>query len=154
MDFSKSNLSGATLGSAKLAGTKLKHEFEGFGVDPAAKRELFDRHLAELEAALRGRQLNVPGAAIPIQVAVLRKEAAYHVGRAGRNILCVPYASVDRFEEVGAMAAEFARGRAEAGKPADADAAVWAFHTYVAETDEEARAHAAEAFDLYVATRL
>jgi alkanesulfonate monooxygenase SsuD/methylene tetrahydromethanopterin reductase-like flavin-dependent oxidoreductase (luciferase family) len=31
---------------------------------------------------------------------------------------------------------------------------VWAFHTYVAETDEEARAHAAEAFDLYVATRL
>ncbi len=132
----------------------LKHEFEGFGVDPAAKRELFDRHLAELEAALRGPRINVPGAAIPIQVAVLRKEAAYHVGRAGRNILCVPYASVDRFEEVGAMATEFARGRAEAGKPADADAAVWAFHTYVAETDEEARAHAADAFDLYVATRL
>jgi alkanesulfonate monooxygenase SsuD/methylene tetrahydromethanopterin reductase-like flavin-dependent oxidoreductase (luciferase family) len=132
----------------------LKHEFDGFGVDPAAKRELFDRHLAELEAALAGGKLNVPGAAIPIQVAVLRKEAAYHVGRAGRNILCVPYASVDRFEEVGALAAEFARGRAEAGRPADAGASVWAFHTYVAETDDEARAHAAEAFDLYVATRL
>lgn len=149
----------------------LKHEFEGYTVDPAEKRERFDEALAIVRQALTGErfthrgkyttvdnvQLNVRPVqlpSIPIYVAILKKEAAYHVGRQGRNIMCVPYASVDRFAEVGAMAADFRRGRAEAGLPPGADDGTWAFHTHVAESDEACRREAAEAFDLYVATRL
>jgi alkanesulfonate monooxygenase SsuD/methylene tetrahydromethanopterin reductase-like flavin-dependent oxidoreductase (luciferase family) len=135
----------------------LKHEFDGFGIDPATKRERFDAGLAALKRALAGGTINVPsagGRGIPLQVAVLRKEAAYHVGARGDDLMCVPYASVDRFEEVGEMVAAFARGRGEAGFPAGPDSSVWAFHCYVAESDEAARADAAEAFDRYVASRL
>ncbi|MBI3507315.1 MAG: LLM class flavin-dependent oxidoreductase [Proteobacteria bacterium] len=135
----------------------LKHEFEGFGIDPATKRDRFDNGLAELKAALAGKAINVPTVGkrqIPIQVAVLRKEAAFHVGARGDDLMCVPYASVDRFEEVGEMVAAFRQGRAQAGKPAGPDSSVWAFHTYVAATDADARADAAAYFDLYVASRL
>ncbi len=135
----------------------LKHEFEGFGIDPTTKRERFDKGLAELKAALAGRTINVPAVAgrrIPIQVAVLRKEAAYHVGLRGDDLMCVPYASVDRFDEVGEMVAAFRRGRQEAGSPANPGSSVWAFHTYVAETDAQARADVAAYFDRYVASRL
>lgn len=135
----------------------LKHEFEGFGVDPATKRERFDTGLAVLKSALAGQTINVPprdGRRIPLQVAVLRKEAAFHVGARGDDLMCVPYASVDRFSEVAEMADAFRRGRAEAGMPATAESSVWAFHTYVAETDSEAREDAAAAFDRYVASRL
>ncbi len=135
----------------------LKHEFEGFGIDPATKRDRFDSALPTLKAALAGRNINVPthsGRGIPVQVAVLRKEAAYHVGARGDDLMCVPYASVDRFAEVEEMLESFRRGRMESGRPADPSSSVWAFHTYVAQTDQEARADAAEAFDRYVASRL
>lgn len=146
----------------------LAHEFAGFGVDPAEKRARFDEALAILEQALTGKPVICRGKfrtldniainvaplqpRVPLYVAVLRAEAAYHVGRAGHDIMCVPYASVDRFADVGPMAASFRRGASEAGR-ADADG-VWAFHTHVADSDQAARTEAAAAFDLYVATRL
>jgi alkanesulfonate monooxygenase SsuD/methylene tetrahydromethanopterin reductase-like flavin-dependent oxidoreductase (luciferase family) len=148
----------------------LKHEFEGYCIDPAEKRDRFDENLLVLKRALAGERITFKGKystldgvqtnvlpaqpAVPIYVAILNRLGAYHVGRQGNAIMCVPYASVDRFEEIGPMVAEFRKGRTEAGlAPADDDG-LYCFHTHVAETDEACRREAADAFDLYVATRL
>jgi alkanesulfonate monooxygenase SsuD/methylene tetrahydromethanopterin reductase-like flavin-dependent oxidoreductase (luciferase family) len=104
---------------------------------------------------VNGVALNVrPRQPPPIHVAILRREAAYHVGRKGQRIMSIPYATLDRLDEVEGIVQEFRRGRAEAGLEPDEDHAIFAFHAHVARTDAEARAEAAEAFDLYVATRL
>jgi alkanesulfonate monooxygenase SsuD/methylene tetrahydromethanopterin reductase-like flavin-dependent oxidoreductase (luciferase family) len=149
----------------------LKHEFEGFGIDPADKRARFDEALEIITRLLSGERLSYGGSfhtfrdvALnvapaqrphpPIYVAILRKEAAYHVGRNGHRIMSIPYASADRFEDVRWMVEEFRRGRADAGLATAPDDAIFAFHCHVAESDPAARADAADAFDLYVATRL
>ena len=149
----------------------LKHEFEGYAVDPAEKRDRFDEGLAVLGAALgggpvtfRGRYWQVEDVrlnVVPVQrpaptvyVAVLRREAAYHVGRKGQKIIFVPYASVDRFEEIGMLIADYRRGQTDGGIAADDEDVLVALHTHVAEDDDAARAAAAGAFDLYVDTRL
>jgi alkanesulfonate monooxygenase SsuD/methylene tetrahydromethanopterin reductase-like flavin-dependent oxidoreductase (luciferase family) len=145
----------------------LKHEFEGYGIDPAEKRERFDEALAVLKRALAGEEISHQGrfhalshvklnvrplqAQVPIYVAVLNRLAAFHVGKQGNRMMSVPYASVDRFDEVGVLAAEFGRGAAEAGAAPDT---LFTFHTHVAESDAACRREAAAAFDLYVATRL
>lgn len=146
----------------------LKHEFAGYAVDPAEKRERFDEALAVVRAALAGEtvtaqgrfsavdgvRINVPPVQkrVPIYVAILRREAALHVGRQGHDIMCVPYASVEGLEDVGAMIGEYARGR-EAGGHGPGDS-TFALHTHVADSDADCRHEAADAFDLYVATRL
>jgi len=146
----------------------LKHEFEGYAIDGAEKRDRFDENLSIVKRALAGERLSLDGQfstlrdvainvrpvqrpAPPIYVAILRQEAAYHVGRQGNNILSVPYASVDNFEEVAGIVQGFRQGRQEAGFAGDM---IFAFHTHVAESDAEARQFAADPFDLYVATRL
>ncbi len=147
----------------------LAHEFAGLGIDAAEKRERFDESLAVLKQALGGERvtfhgkfIRLEGVAInvrpvqrptpPIYVAVLRKDGAFHVGRQGNNLMSVPYVSVERFAEVGEIAAEYARGRAESGQPGGD--ALYAFHTHVADSRDACRREAAAAFDLYVATRL
>ena len=148
----------------------LAHEFEGFGVPAQEKRGRFDEALAVLRLALAGGpvafdghyhkvegvRLNVAPVQrpVPIHVAVLRPEAAWHVGKAGNAVFCVPYASVAGMEDVAALFRSFAGGRAAAGLDGAGDAAAFAFHTFVAETDREARETAAAAFERYVATRL
>jgi alkanesulfonate monooxygenase SsuD/methylene tetrahydromethanopterin reductase-like flavin-dependent oxidoreductase (luciferase family) len=148
----------------------LKHEFEGYAIAPAEKRARFDENLAILKLALSGKRFSYDGIyhsvkdvllnvvpvqpEIPIYVAILAREAAYHVGKQGNNIVCVPYASLDRFSEMPAFVSEFKRGRAESGTPAQPYDNIFAFHTHVAESDEACRRNAADAFDLYVATRL
>lgn len=148
----------------------LAHEFAGYGIEPAEKRERFDENLLLVERLLAGERVTHAGRftsldsvainvrpvqpEVPVYVAVLRREAAYHVGRQGRRMLFVPYASVDRFEEIGGLLADFRRGREEAGLGGDADAAAITLHTHVARTNAEAREQAEAAFDLYVATRL
>lgn len=146
----------------------LKHEFEGYRIDPQEKRERFDEHLAILRKAWSGQRFSHEGrftscenvqlnviplqADLPVYVAILRSEAVYHIGRKGENMITVPYASVDNFEEVAALAAGYARGLREGGhKGGDA---LYAFHCHVAATDEEARRNAEAPFDLYVRTRL
>jgi alkanesulfonate monooxygenase SsuD/methylene tetrahydromethanopterin reductase-like flavin-dependent oxidoreductase (luciferase family) len=149
----------------------LKHEFEGFRVDPAEKRERFDEALQVLTKALsgerftfHGKYLTVNDVAInvmplqmptpPIYVATLRREGAYHLGSKGQKMMCVPYASVDSFDEIGAIVAEFRKGQRDAGvKPDDNDVLV-ALHAHVAIDDGEAKVQAAAPFDLYVETRL
>jgi alkanesulfonate monooxygenase SsuD/methylene tetrahydromethanopterin reductase-like flavin-dependent oxidoreductase (luciferase family) len=148
----------------------LKHEFEGYAIAPAEKRTRFDENLAILKLALSGKRFSYDGTytsvkdvqlnvvpvqpEIPIYVAILAREAAYHVGKQGNNIVCVPYASLDHFNEMPAFVAEFKRGRAESGTAPQTYDNIFAFHTHVAENDEACRRNAAEAFDLYVTTRL
>ena len=149
----------------------LQHEFEGFRIDPAEKRDRFDEALFVLTKALSGERFSFHGkyhtvdnVAInvtplqaptpPIYVATLRREGAYHIGTKGQKMVCVPYASVDGFEEIGAIVNEFRKGQREARiEPNDEDVLV-ALHAHVALDDSEARVHAAAPFDLYVASRL
>lgn len=136
----------------------LAHEFAGFEVEPKDKRERFNRNLEIVRRLLAGERhgsavLNVlphEGRVPPIYVAVLAREAAYHVGAQGNRIFTVPYASCKDFEDIGAMFAEYRRGRAAA----DDDDHIFTFHTHVAASDAEARAQCKAAYDLYVDTRL
>ncbi len=148
----------------------LAHEFAGFGADPAEKRERFDENLHVLTRLLAGERVTFHGRwnrlddvainvapvqrPVPVAVATLRPEGAYHIGAKGQDMLCVPYASVARFEEIEGLVAEHHRGLRDARRPSPAGATGVTLHTHVAATDAEARALAAEAFDLYVATRL
>ena len=149
----------------------LKHEFEGYRIDPAEKRDRFDENLEIFRRALAGETVvfegkyrKLDGVAInvptvqrprpPLYIGILRMEAAFHVGLRGDNIMTVPYGSLERFEEIAGLVTEYRRGRAEAGLDADSGDALFALHTSVAESDEEARRQAAASFDLYVKTRL
>jgi alkanesulfonate monooxygenase SsuD/methylene tetrahydromethanopterin reductase-like flavin-dependent oxidoreductase (luciferase family) len=153
----------------------LKHEFDGYGIAPQEKRGRFDECLYAVELLLSGERVSFHGKyhrlddvqinvramqdPLPLYVAILRREAAYHVGRRGKGLLTVPYAAIDRFDEIGALIGEFRRGRAEAAEgavalPPSLGDNIVCLHTHVAETDAEARRVAAEAFDLYVETRL
>ena len=149
----------------------LKHEFEGYRIDPAEKRERFDESLEVLKQILsgkrvtyKGRHIQVDDVAInvlpiqkplpPIYVAILRREAAYHIGRKGQRIVCVPYASVDRFEEVGEIVAEYRKGQRDGGIVESEEDVLIALHTHVAESHTEASKRAAAPFELYVESRL
>ena len=149
----------------------LKHEFEGYRVDPAEKRERFDESLEVLQRAWTGQRFSFQGKYIqvdevqlnvtplqqpspPIYVAILRREGAYHVGRKGQRLVCVPYASVDKFDEIGELVAEYRKGQKDGGVTPGEDDIHVALHTHVAVDDDQARTHAGDPFDLYVATRL
>jgi alkanesulfonate monooxygenase SsuD/methylene tetrahydromethanopterin reductase-like flavin-dependent oxidoreductase (luciferase family) len=148
----------------------LAHEFAGYGIDPAEKRDRFDEALAVVRRLLSGERVTSRGRfhsidaiqlnvlplqhAVPIYVAILRKEAAYFVGRGDHNLMCVPYASLESFDEIAELVFEFKRGRAESGSPAGANSGAVTLHTHVAETDAQARRDAEKPFNLYVDTRL
>ena len=149
----------------------LAHEFVGYDRDPTEKRDRFNENLDIVKRLMAGETLSYEGKfsksqkvvlnvwphegrVPPIYVAVLAREAAYHVGKQKNRIFTVPYASCKDFADIGRMLAEYRKGLAEAGVPADDDDHVFTLHTYVANTDEEARAQAKAAYDLYVDTRL
>lgn len=148
----------------------LPHEFSGYAIDPAEKRDRFDENLAIVRRLLsgervtaKGKHSNVDAVAlnvlpvqreVPIYVAVLRREAAFHIGKQGNNLMCVPYASLDNFDQIEDLVAEYRRGKAEAGVAASDDDTVVTLHTHVAESDAAARRDAEKAFNLYVDTRL
>ena len=151
----------------------LKHEFAGFGRDPAEKRDRFDENMAIVKQLLSGArvthagkfsaldavQLNVAPQQknVPIYVAALNKEAVYHIGRQGNGLLTIPYGTLENFEQIGALQEAFARGRKEAGTapmPGGLAPHITTFHTYVGRTDKEAEALVRDAFELYCRTRL
>jgi alkanesulfonate monooxygenase SsuD/methylene tetrahydromethanopterin reductase-like flavin-dependent oxidoreductase (luciferase family) len=149
----------------------LAHEFIGFGKEGKEKRDRFNENLDIVKRLMAGETLSYKGQfsasekvvlnvlphegrVPPIYVAVLAREAAYHVGKQENRIFTVPYASCKDFRDIGAMLAEYRKGRAEAGMPNDDDDHVFTLHTYVAKSDEEAKAQAKDAYDLYVDTRL
>ena len=113
-------------------------EFEGFGVDPASKRERFDRNLETLLAAFDGREVRAdePGAVpvrinvLPVQrphpplwIAVQRREAIPFVARRGVSLALVPYATVANLAELGNQIREF-RAQVPAGSAAEVAVAV------------------------------
>ncbi len=150
----------------------LKHEFEGFQIGPWEKRARFDDALEILLRAWQGEPFSFHGlyhhientriAVTPLQkphppywIAILRPEAAYFVGKQGRNIMLIPYATCETRDELKEVIDSFQRGRAEApaGESQPADVAV-ALHTYVSADPQRTRAESEEALDNYVGTRL
>ena len=149
----------------------LAHEFVGYGKEPKEKRDRFNENLDIVRRLMAGETLSYKGQfsasekvvlnvlphqgrVPPIYVAVLAREAAFHVGKQKNRIFTVPYASCKDFDDIGTMLAEYRKGLAEADVPRDDDDHVFTLHTYVAKSDEEAREQAKAAYDLYVDTRL
>lgn len=149
----------------------LKHEFAGFGIAAQEKRQRYDETLMLVRRLLAGERVTHRGAfhqledvAInirpvqqptpPIFVAALAREAAYHIGRQGHRLMAIPYASLASFAEIGPLAQDYQRGRAEAGASDGDDDAIFTFHAHVAEDAAAVRRAAAAPFELYVATRL
>jgi alkanesulfonate monooxygenase SsuD/methylene tetrahydromethanopterin reductase-like flavin-dependent oxidoreductase (luciferase family) len=136
-------------------------EFEGFGVDPAQKRERFDRTLDWLLDAFAGREvrtsepsahpvrLNVRPVQTPhppIWVAVQRREAIPFVARRNRSIALIPYATVSGLPE---LAEELREYRAALPDGSRAEVAV-GLHLYAGDHPDRARA----ALDRFLTSRL
>jgi alkanesulfonate monooxygenase SsuD/methylene tetrahydromethanopterin reductase-like flavin-dependent oxidoreductase (luciferase family) len=149
----------------------LAHEFIGYGKEGKEKRNRFNENLDIVKRLMGGETLSYKGQfsasekvvlnvlphegrVPPMYVAVLAREAAYHVGKQKNRIFTVPYASCKDFADIGTMLAEYRKGRAEADMPNDDDDHVFTLHTYVAKSDAEAKELAKDAYDLYVDTRL
>jgi alkanesulfonate monooxygenase SsuD/methylene tetrahydromethanopterin reductase-like flavin-dependent oxidoreductase (luciferase family) len=149
----------------------LAHEFTGYDRSMAEKRDRFNENLDLVKRLMAGETLSYQGRfsksdkavlnvlphegrVPPVYVAVLAREAAFHVGRQANRIFTVPYASCKDFDDIGTMLAEYRKGLAEAGLPPDDDDHVFTLHTHVARSDEEAKAQCKEAYDRYVDTRL
>ncbi len=147
----------------------LPHEYGGFGLGPWEKRARFDEAIEVIETAWRGERFTHHGLYYhfadvklnvtptqrrpPTWVAILRTEAAYYVGRQGRNALLLPYASVEEMEQLREVAAEFRRGRLEGGhNPSQGDFTL-TLHTYITD-DGQGLAEARQAMDNYLSTRL
>ncbi len=139
----------------------LPTEFEGYGVDPAGKREAFETSLATILAAFAGEPIRVDGErSVPVRinvrpvqqphpplwVAVQRREAVGHVARRGLSIALVPYATV---ADVAELAAEIREYREQLPAGARGEVAV-ALHLYAGPSPARAR----EALQRYLDSRL
>ncbi len=139
-------------------------EFEGFGLDPAAKREQFDRNLETLLAALGGAEVRSDGPlakpvrlnVLPVQrphpplwIAVQRREAIPFVARRGASLALVPYATVANPEELAAEVREF---RSHLAPGVSAEVAV-AVHVYAGDHVERARMALQEYLEARLATQ-
>jgi alkanesulfonate monooxygenase SsuD/methylene tetrahydromethanopterin reductase-like flavin-dependent oxidoreductase (luciferase family) len=129
----------------------LAQEFEGFGVAPETKRELFDRNLTTLRSALRGEEVRVAGpGGVPVRinvrpiqqpepplcVAVQRREAIQHLAAQGLSIALIPYATVARPEELADQIREY-RSRLPPGRTGRVAVAL---HLYAGPEEDSARA--------------
>jgi len=160
-------LSGGRLVMAAGSGY-LKHEFDGFSARPESKRFRFDEALDILRRFWNGETVTFKSEhhdlnkvkinvlplqdEVPVYVAGLRADVVFHIGKAGHNLMTVPYASVDHFDQIADMMADFQRGARE-NKDMRGGKSVTALHTFVAENDARVRELAADAFNLYVETR-
>jgi alkanesulfonate monooxygenase SsuD/methylene tetrahydromethanopterin reductase-like flavin-dependent oxidoreductase (luciferase family) len=137
-------------------------EFEGFGIDPATKREKFDLALDTLLAGLRGdpvvpsasgpRALNVVSVQRPyppVWIAVQRREALPFVARRGMSVALVPYATVASVEELGGQIAEF---RSHLPQGVNVSVSV-ALHLYAGANPERARSALQRYLDSRLATQ-
>jgi len=148
----------------------LAHEFAGFGVDPADKRERFDEAFDVVLRLWRGervtlhsRFLDLDDVAVnvrplqqptpPTWVAVVRADAAPFVAARGQAVMGIPYA-LERLDAVETMLAAYHRAYREAGHDPAAVDVTLAWHTYVGETTDRAIAEARQAMEQYTATRL
>jgi alkanesulfonate monooxygenase SsuD/methylene tetrahydromethanopterin reductase-like flavin-dependent oxidoreductase (luciferase family) len=149
----------------------LSHEYAGFGVDPADKRARFDEALDILLRAWTGERFSYAGKYYrvddvqlnvaplqqprpPIWIATLRNEGAALVGARGFPAMMIPYAGVERLEDLGAAVTAFRTAFIGAGGRAEDATVPFGLHTYCADDFARARAEAKEAMDRYVRTRL
>jgi alkanesulfonate monooxygenase SsuD/methylene tetrahydromethanopterin reductase-like flavin-dependent oxidoreductase (luciferase family) len=136
-------------------------EFQGFDIDPATKRERFDRALEAIVRLFRGESLPPHGSRPdgvrlnvrprqtphpPIWIAVQRREALPFVARRGVSVALVPYATVGTLDELADEIREF-RSHLPAGTRALVSAAA---HLYAGPRPDRARA----AFGRYLDSRL
>ena len=139
-------------------------EFEGFGIDPATKRERFDAALETLLSAFRGEAvrfgkgcqpkvtLNVrprQQPSPPITVAVQRREALVPLAQRGRSIALIPYATVSGIDELSEEIDEYRRALPPGSK---AQVAV-AVHIWVGAPKETGRAALQRYLDSRLATQ-
>ncbi|MCI4339008.1 MAG: LLM class flavin-dependent oxidoreductase [Thermoplasmata archaeon] len=139
-------------------------EFEGWGVDPATKRDRFDRGLETLLAAFDGQLVRAdePGAVpvrlnvLPLQrphpplwIAVQRREAIPYVARRGASLALVPYATVANLAELGEQVREF-RSHVPPGSSAEVAVAV---HLYAGDRPDRARVALQRYLDARLATQ-
>ncbi len=136
-------------------------ELSGFGIDPATKRDRFDRILANLLEAFAGGAIEAePGAPVrvrpnvrpvqqphpPIWIAVQRREAIPHVARRGVSLALIPYAPVSGVDEL-REEIEVYRRHLPAGARGEV---LVALHLYAGDRPELARA----CLGRYLETRL
>jgi len=139
-------------------------EFEGFGVDPLAKRELFDRALETLLDAFDGKEVRAEGPNAkpvrlnvrpvqrphpPIWVAVQRREAIPYVARRGTSMALVPYATLSSPAELGEEVKEY-RSHLPPGHRGEVAAAL---HLYAGPHPDHARAALQRYLDSRLATQ-
>ena len=149
----------------------LSHEYAGFGVDPATKRERFDEALEILFRAWTGERFSYHGTyhrvddvqlnVVPVQrprppvwVAVLRNEAAPLVGARGLPVMTIPYAATERIDELGDVVRAFRAAFVGAGGRVDDATVPFGLHVHCAPETGQARAEADDAMARYVRTRL
>ncbi len=139
----------------------LPSEFAGFGVEPSAKRELFDRALTTILAAFAGEEfvatpegservrlnvLPVQRPHPPLWIAAQRPEAIPHVGARGVGLALIPYATLSDLRGLREAIASYRRSLPP-GIPGRVAAAV---HLYAGHHLERAR----HAFRSYLESRL
>lgn len=136
-------------------------EFEGFGVDPASKRERFETGLETLLRAFAGEEVRSDGPLAqpvrlnvrpvqtphpPIWIAVQRREAIPFVARRGTSLALVPYATLAGLGELAEEVREFRDHRPESSH-GEVAAAV---HLYAGPNPDRAR----RALQRYLDSRL
>jgi len=139
-------------------------EFDGFGVDPAAKRERFDRGLDTLVEAFAGREVRSDGErSVPVRInvrpvqlphpplwiAVQRREAIPFVARRGASMALIPYATLSGLPE---LAEEIREYRAHLPEGAAGEVAV-GLHLYAGPHPDRARAALQRYLDSRLATQ-
>jgi alkanesulfonate monooxygenase SsuD/methylene tetrahydromethanopterin reductase-like flavin-dependent oxidoreductase (luciferase family) len=149
----------------------LAHEFAGFGVPVEDKRERFDEALDIVLKAWTGARFSHEGKyhtvrdvalnVVPVQrprppvwLAVLRNEAAVHVGKKGFPAMMIPYATTEDLGELAGIVRTFRAAFVEAGGRAEDATVPFGLHAHVAESRAEAERDGRPAMDRYVRTRL
>lgn len=142
----------------------LASEFAGLGIDPASKRERFDRALDTILRAFAGEEVTSdrPGAVPvrigvrpvqhphpPIWIAVQRREALPFVAAWDVSVAMIPYATIGGIEELRAEIAEF-RSRLPAGSTSGVAVGL---HLYAGERPDSARAALQRYLDSRLATQ-
>jgi len=134
-------------------------------------RARFDEALAVLTTAWRGEPFTFHGryhhvsdtriAVTPVQrphpplwVAILRAEAARHVGAQGRSVMLIPYATCASVRDLGPIAAEHRLGVASSDAAAGPCEVAAALHAYVSASQDGARGECEPYLDRYVGSRL
>ncbi len=136
-------------------------EFDGFGLDPASKRERFDESLETIRSAFAGGEVRAAGPRArpvrlnvrpiqsphpPLWIAVQRREAVPHVARKLASLALIPYATVADFAELRAEIAEYREAAPDGFR---GEVAVGA-HLYVGPHPDRAR----DALQRYLDSRL